>query len=88
MNAPDDVDRSTAMTSADNGGAGRVEPDGETVTENESEDEIPVKRQRKRNGRAQYTLLKRWVTGELAEKEEKDIKREMYELARKWMAES
>ncbi len=35
MNAPDDLDQSAAMTSADNGGAGRVEQDGKTVTENE-----------------------------------------------------
>ncbi len=41
MNAPDDVDQSAAMTSAGNGGAGRVEPDDKTVTENKSEDESP-----------------------------------------------
>ncbi len=33
-------------------------------------------------------LLKRWVAGELAEIDEDDINRGMYELARKWMAES
>jgi hypothetical protein len=38
----------------------------------------------------QITLLKRWVTGERAKMEEEDtgIKREMYELARQWMAKS
>jgi hypothetical protein len=47
------------MTSAGNGGAGRVEQeDGETVTENESEDETPSKKRREWNGNAQFTLLK------------------------------
>ncbi len=62
MVAPDDVDRSAAMTSADNGGAGHVEPDGETVTEKESENETPSKKGSKWilwNGSTQFTLLKR-----------------------------
>ncbi len=53
-----------------------------------NEDETPSKKRRQWNGRAQFTLLKRWVTGERAEMEEVDINREMYELARKWMAKS
>jgi hypothetical protein len=40
MNAPEDVDPSAAMTRTDNGGAGRVKPDSENFTENESEDEM------------------------------------------------
>jgi hypothetical protein len=88
MNAPVHMDQSASMTSAGDGGAGRVEQDGKTVTKNESEDESPSKKRRKRNGLAQFTLLKRWVTGERAEMEEGDINREMYELARKWIAEA
>jgi hypothetical protein len=52
------------------------------------EDETPSKKRRLRNGSAQFTLLKRWVTGEQANIEEEDINREMYELARKWMTDS
>jgi hypothetical protein len=65
------------MTSAQagNGVAGRVEPDGETVTENVSEDETPSKRLHKWNGHAQFMLLKRWATSERAEMEEEDINR-------------
>jgi hypothetical protein len=88
MNAPDDVDQSAAMTSAGLGGAGRVKPDGETVTEKETEDVTPSKKRLKWNGRAWITLLKRWVTGKRAEMEEEDMNREMYELALNWMAES
>ncbi len=62
MNAPDDVDQSAATTSAGNSGAGRVELDGKVVTENESGDETPSKKRRKWNGRAEFTLLKRWRT--------------------------
>ncbi len=76
------------MTSAVNGEAGRVEPDGKTVTENESEDETPSKKRRKCIGSAQITLLTRWVPDKRAEMEEVDINSEMYELARNWMAET
>jgi hypothetical protein len=41
MNAPDDVDQFAATMSAGSGGAGRVEPDDKTVTENESKDDSP-----------------------------------------------
>ncbi len=85
MNAPDDVDQSAAMTSAGNGGAGRVELDCETVTENECEDEMSSKKMSKWNGCSQFTLLQRWVTGE---RTEMDINRAMYELAHNWMPES
>ena len=40
---------------------------------------------RKWNGRADYTLVKQWVTGEHATMEEEDIERELFELARDWM---
>ncbi len=50
MNAPDDMDQSAAMTSAGNDRGSRVEQDGGNVTEHESEDELPSKKRRKRNG--------------------------------------
>ena len=40
---------------------------------------------RKWNGRADYTLVKQWVTGETATMEQEDIDRELFELARDWM---
>ena len=40
---------------------------------------------RKWNGRADYTLVKQWVTGEHATMEDEDIERELFELARDWM---
>ncbi len=70
LNAPDDVDQSATVTSAGNGRAGQVEQDGETVNENESEEGAPLKKRRKWNGCTQFTLLKRWVTVELAAMEE------------------
>ncbi len=33
-----------------------------------------------------WTLKKRWVTGEKAEMEQEDIDRELFELARGWMS--
>ncbi len=79
MNDTDDVDQSAAMTSAGNGGAGCVEQDGKTVTENESEEGTPLKQQCKRNVSTQLTLPKRWVTGELAEMEE-EVAEAVYHL--------
>ena len=38
------------------------------------------------NGRVEWTLMKRWVTDEKAEMEQEDIDRELFELAREWMA--
>jgi hypothetical protein len=38
------------------------------------------------NGMARWTLMKRWVTGEKAEMDQEDIDRELFELAREWMA--
>ncbi len=68
------------MTSAGNGGARRIEPDGEIVTENEIDNETPSNKRRNWNGQAQFALLKRRVTGELAEMEEEDINRECMNL--------
>ena len=33
----------------------------------------------------EWTLMKRWVTGDKAEMEQEDIDRELFELAREWM---
>jgi hypothetical protein len=34
----------------------------------------------------ELTLMKRWVTGEKPEMDQEDIDRELFELAREWMA--
>ncbi len=45
-----------------------------------------AKPKRKWNGSMEWTLMKRWVTGEKAEMGQEDIDRKLYELAREWMA--
>jgi hypothetical protein len=55
--------------------------------ENDSdEDQQDGDKKRKWNGRREFTLMKRWVTGEKAEMDSEDIERELFELAREWMS--
>ena len=70
-----------------NAGAGRSESDSEKDAPEASDDDLPVDtRKRKWNGRMEFTLIKRWVTGEKAEMDSEDIEREVFELARDWMS--
>ena len=41
---------------------------------------------RKWNGRREFTLIKRWVTGEKANMDSEDIEWAFFELARDWMS--
>ena len=87
MNAPDENPPCTPVKATGNGGAGRVDPDTENDSDLEDSGQEDVsKTKRKWNGRAEYTLLKKWVIGEEAEMESEDIDRELFELAREWMA--
>ena len=87
MNAPDPEPPCTPPKSTGNGGAGRVDPDGQTESDdNDSDAQQVAKPRRKWNGRMEWTLMKRWVTGEKAEMDQEDIEREWFELAREWMA--
>ena len=70
-----------------NSQAGRVGPDGQMDSEDDNADDCQVaKPKRKWNGRMEWTLMKRWVTGEKAEMDQEDIDRELLESAREWMA--
>jgi hypothetical protein len=44
------------------------------------------KSRRKWNGKREFTLIKRWVTGEKAEMDSEDIRRELFGLARDWIS--
>ena len=49
-------------------------------------DELPDDNSRRKwNGKADFELIKRWVTGERAEMEPDDVEREMFEIARDFM---
>jgi hypothetical protein len=68
------------------GGACRVDPDGLVESEEDDSNDLQVaKPRRKWNGSMERTLMKGWVTGEKAAMEQKDIDRELFELAREWM---
>ena len=87
MNAPDPEPPCTPPKSTGNGGAGRVDPDGQMESDDDDSDAQQVaKPKRKWNGKMEWTLMKRWVTGEKAEMDQEDIDRELFELAREWMA--
>ena len=51
--------------------------------DDDSDDLQVVKPKRKRNGKMEWTLTKRWVTGEKAEMEQEDIERELFGIAKK-----
>ncbi len=74
MNAPDPEPPCTPPKSTGNGGAGRVDPDGQMESNDDDSDAQQVaKRKRKWNGKMEWTLMKRWVTGEKAEMDQEDI---------------
>ncbi len=87
MNAPDPEPPCTPPKSTGNGGAGRVDPDGQMESDDDDSDAQQVaKPRRKRNGKMEWTLMKRWVTGEKVEMVQEDNDRKLFELAREWMA--
>ncbi len=87
MNAPDPEPPCTPPKSIGNDWAGRVDPDGQMESDdNDSDAQQVAKPRRKWNGKMEWTLMKRLVTGEKAEMEQEDIDRELFELAREWMA--
>ena len=90
MNAPDPDPPCTPPKSTGNGGdrgAGRVDPDGHMESKDDDSDDLQVaKPKRKWNGKMEWTLMKRWVTGEKAEMEQEDTDRELFKLGREWMA--
>jgi hypothetical protein len=56
-------------------------------SEDDDSDDLQVaKPKRKWSGKMEWTLIKQWVTGQKAEMEQEDIDRELFELAREWMA--
>jgi hypothetical protein len=86
MNAPEAVPPCTPPKPTGNGGAGRVDPDGEMNSDLEDSDEQQsAMSKRIWNGRESWTMIKRWVTGEQAEMDQDDIDREFFELARDWI---
>ncbi len=63
MNAPDPDPPCTPQRSTGNGGAGRVDPDGQMESEDDDSYDHP---KRKWNGKMEWTLMKQWVTGQKA----------------------
>jgi hypothetical protein len=91
MNARDTEPPCTPPRPTGNGGAGYFESDGEMDSENDSDEDLQAsKKKRKHRGRREFTLMKRWVTGENAKMDSEDIERGLYELARHgdWMSQS
>jgi hypothetical protein len=85
MNASDAEPPCTPPRPTGNGGAGHSESDAQMDSENDSdEDQQDGDKKRKWNGRREFTLMKRWVTGEKAEMDSEDVERELFELAREW----
>jgi hypothetical protein len=78
MNAPDPDPPCTLPKSTGNGGADRVDPDGQMESEDDDSDDLQVaKPKRKWNGK-----MRQWMTGQKAEMEQEGIDRELFELAR------
>jgi hypothetical protein len=89
MNAPDPDPPCTPPKATGNGGAGRVDLDGQTESKDDDDDphDLQVaKPKRKWNCKMEWTLMKQWVTGQKAEMEQEDLDRELFELAREWMS--
>ncbi len=58
-------------------------------SENDSDEDLQdSKKKRKYRSSREYTLMKRWVTGDKAEMDSEYIERELFELARDWMSQS
>ncbi len=82
-NATDPDPPCTPQKSTGNGGAGRVDLDCQMESDDDDSYDLQVaKPKRKWNGKMEWTLMKRWVTGQKAEMEHEDIDRELFELAR------
>jgi hypothetical protein len=92
MNARDTQPPCTPQRPTGNGGADHSESDGQMNSENDSDEDLKAsKKKRKYRGSREYTLMKRWVTGDKAEMDLEDIEREtreLFELARDWMSQS
>jgi hypothetical protein len=87
MNAPDPDPPCTQPKSTGNGGAGRVDPDGQMESKDDASDDLQVAKPKlKWNGKMEWTPMKRWATGQKAEMEQEDIDRELFEFACEWMA--
>ncbi len=87
IKAPDPDPPCTPPKSTGNGGAGRVNPDGQMESGDDDSYDLQVAKPKwKWNGKMEWTLMKQWVTGQKAEMEQEDIDRELFELAREWMA--
>ncbi len=87
MNAPDPDPPCTPPKSTGNGGACLVDLDGQMESKDDDSYDLQfAKPKRKWNGKMECTLMKRWVTGQKTEMEQEDIDRELFELAREWMA--
>jgi hypothetical protein len=88
MNAPEAEPPCTPPKPTGNGGACRVDLDGQMNSDSEdSNEQQSLMSKQKWNGRESWTMIKRWVTGhgEQAETDQDDIDRELFELARDWM---
>jgi hypothetical protein len=60
----------------------------EEACDDEEQDEQSVKAKRNYNGRTEFEVIKKWITGERATEEQEDIDRELFELARDYMSAS
>jgi hypothetical protein len=89
MNARDKEPPCTPPRPTGNGGADYSESDDQMDSENESDEDLQAsKKKRKYHGSREYTLMKRWATGEKAKMDSEDIERGLFELARDWMSQS
>ena len=65
MNIRDAQPPCTPPRPTGNGGAGHSESDGQMDSENDSDEDLQdSKKKRKYRGSREYTLMKRWVTGD------------------------
>ncbi len=71
MNAPDPDQPCTPPKSIGNGGAGRVDPDGQMESEDDDSFDLQVaKPKRKWNGKTEWTLMKERGTGQKLDKKQ------------------
>ncbi len=88
MNAPNDEHPWTPSRLTGNCGAGDSESDAKNDSDSDEDLEPEKKRQRNCYCRTEFTLIKRWMTGEKAEMDSEGIERELFHFARDWMSES
>ncbi len=88
-NARDEEPPCTVPSPTGNGGAGHSESVDQMHSDNDSDEDLQAsKKKRKCCGRREFTLMKRWVTGDKAEMDSEDIELQLSELARDWMSQS